>query len=342
MGPTLAPDHLVTDASGRAARGGAATPGKRTGWRALIPGVLILLGLAAFTVSVLVFARLGRLRGDTYRVRMLTDAARGVIKGTDVWLAGQKVGLVSSIDFASPARDTMARLLIELELVDDVRELIRRDSHAQIRSGGSLIGAPVVYLSVGTPATPRLEAGDTVPAKPQVDTEGLTSAVAMAGKQIPQLIRDVRRVGDELHSATSRLSEVQDNGGVSLEVVGSRAAGISRRATRGQGVLPRLMRERTIAERVSNVMRSADSVRALLASDANAVGRFRRDSTLMREVASVRDEMSILRALIGQSQGTAGRLANDRAVTAALASAEKEMTRTIEDLKRDPLRYVRF
>jgi hypothetical protein len=102
------------------------------------------------------------------------------------------------------------------------------------------------------------------------------------------------------------------------------------------------MRERTIAERVSNVMRSADSVRALLASDANVLGRFRRDSTLVREVGSVRDEMSILRALIGQAQGTAGRLVNDRAVTAALASAEKEMTRTIEDLKRDPLRYVRF
>jgi hypothetical protein len=89
-------------------------------------------------------------------------------------------------------------------------------------------------------------------------------------------------------------------------------------------------------------MRSADSVRALLASDTNVLGRFRRDSTLVREVAAVRDEMSILRALIGQSRGTAGRLVNDRAVTAALASAEKEMTRTIEDLKRDPLRYVRF
>lgn len=342
VGPTLAPDHLVTNPSERAIRGGTVTPAKRAGWRPLIPGILILLGLAAFTVSVLVFARLGRLRGDTYRVRMLTDAARGVIKGTDVWLAGQKVGLVASIDFAAPARDTMARLLIELELIDDVRELIRQDSHAQIRSGGSLIGAPVVYLSVGTATTPRLEPGDTVRAKPQVDTEGLTSAVAMAGKQIPQLIRDVRRIGDELHTATSRLSEVQDNGGVSLEVVGSRAAGITRRAKRGEGVLPRVMRERTIAERVSNVMRSADSVRALLASEDNVLGRFRRDSTLVREVASVRDEMSILRALIGQSQGTAGRLANDRAVTAALASAEKEMARTIEDLKRDPLRYVRF
>jgi hypothetical protein len=33
---------------------------------------------------------------------------------------------------------------------------------------------------------------------------------------------------------------------------------------------------------------------------------------------------------------------NDKAVTDALATAERELARTIEDMKRDPLRYVRF
>jgi hypothetical protein len=62
----------------------------------------------------------------------------------------------------------------------------------------------------------------------------------------------------------------------------------------------------------------------------------------VHQIASVRNEMSILRALIDQSRGTAGRLVNDKAVTDALATAERELARTIEDMKRDPLRYVRF
>ncbi len=102
------------------------------------------------------------------------------------------------------------------------------------------------------------------------------------------------------------------------------------------------MKERTVMARVSSAMGSADTIRALLASDATSYGRFKRDSSLMREIASVRDEMSILRGLIEQSRGTAGRIANDKAVTDALASVEKELGRTIEDIKRDPLRYVRF
>ena len=103
-----------------------------------------------------------------------------------------------------------------------------------------------------------------------------------------------------------------------------------------------MMRDRTVMARVSSAMRGADSIRALLASEATSYGRFKRDSSLAREIASVRDEMSILRRLLAESRGTAGRMANDKAVTTALASVEQELGRTIEDIKRDPLRYVRF
>ena len=331
----------MTDTSTSSVRG-AALKHEHEGWPALIPGVVIVAVLAVLTLAVLIFARLGRLHGDTYRLHLLTDAARGVIKGTEVWLAGQKVGLVKEIRFATPGRDTLARLDIELEMLEEVQEQIRKDSFGQIRSGGSLIGAPVVYITPGSSATAMLADGDTVASKPQVDTEGLTSAVAMAGRELPIVMREAKQIRDEMRRATSRLSELQDDGGLSMEVVGSRAAGLTRRATRGEGTLPRLLRERTIMTRVANAMRSADTIRALLASDTLSIGRFRRDSTLHRQIASVRDEVSILRGLIAQSRGTAGRVVNDKAVTGALSQVEKELTKTMEDIKRDPLRYVRF
>jgi len=318
------------------------SPHHRTGWRGLLPGTIIVAVIAALTVAVLVYARVGRLHGDTYRLYIRTDAARGVIKGTEVWLAGQKVGLVKEIRFTEPGRDTLWRLAIELEVLDDVQELIREDSFGQIRSGGSLIGAPVVYITPGTSGRPMLANGDTVAAKPQVDTEGLTSAVALAGREIPIVVREAKQVREDMRRATSQLSELQDNGGVSLSVVGSRAAGISRRATRGGGAVSLMMHDRTVMARVSSAMRSADTIRALLTSEATSYGRFKRDSSLARQIASVRDEMSILRGLLAESRGTAGRMANDKAVTNALASAEQELGRTIEDIKRDPLRYVRF
>ena len=331
----------MTDSTSRAG-GNAPSPPNRTAWKALLPGVLIATAIAAFTLAVLVFARVGRLHGATYRLHIRTDAARGVIKGTEVWLAGEKVGLVKEIRFSPPGRDTLTRLAIELEILEEVQEIIRKDSFGQIRSGGSLIGAPVVYITPGTAATPPLADGDTIRAKPQVDTEGLTSAVALAGKELPIVMREAKQVHADMQRATSRLTELQDNGGVNLSVVGSRAAGITRRATRGGGAVSLMIRDSTIMSRVSSAMRSADTIRTLLASEATSYGRFKRDSSLMRQVASVRNEMSILRSLLDQSRGTAGRAMNDQAVTDALASAEKELARLIEDIKRDPLRYVRL
>jgi hypothetical protein len=166
--------------------------------------------------------------------------------------------------------------------------------------------------------------------------------VASAGKQFPEIIRQAKDLREDMRSATSRLTKLQDDGGVSLDVVGSRAAGLTRRATRGTGTIPLLMRDRSLGARVSRAMGSADTIRALLASDTSMLGRFKKDSTLLREVAAVRDELTILRALMGEPRGTAGRVVKDRAVVEAIASVERELTNTMDDIKRDPLRYVRF
>jgi hypothetical protein len=89
-------------------------------------------------------------------------------------------------------------------------------------------------------------------------------------------------------------------------------------------------------------MARADSVRALLASDRTSFGRFRRDSTLLREVADIRNEIDIVRARMASPDGTLGRLRADSAVFDALAGVQREMAALFADIRRRPLRYIRF
>jgi len=83
-------------------------------------------------------------------------------------------------------------------------------------------------------------------------------------------------------------------------------------------------------------------LRALVSSSQTALGRFRRDSTLMREVADMRNEVDIVRARLASTDGTLGRLHADSAIFDALASAQRELTLIMADIRRHPLRYVRF
>ena len=111
-------------------------------------GLLSAAGIIVAVLSILLFARVGALHGDTKSLYVTVDHAPGVLKGTDVWLLGRKIGLVKNITFRPVAVDTLQRVAIETEIMAEYFHLIRKNSIGDIRAGGNLIGSPA-------PSNPR-------------------------------------------------------------------------------------------------------------------------------------------------------------------------------------------
>jgi phospholipid/cholesterol/gamma-HCH transport system substrate-binding protein len=317
---------------------------RRATWRELIVGLVAAGALAVVAFSVLVFARVGQLHGNTFRLFAMTDDARGVIRGTEVWLGGQKVGLVKDVRFLPPSADTANRVLIVMDVLTSARQGIRGDSKAQIRSGGTLIGSRVVYISIGTSLARELVAGDTVGSMPQSDLETMTSEFAIASRDFPEIIRNVKLLNEELHGVNGTLGAFGlDRGGVELTRVQSQMSRLASRVNSPSGTVGLALRSQaSLADRARATMARADSVRALLASDRTSYGRFRRDSTLIREVADIRNELDVVRARMTSPTGTLGRMRADSAVIQAVAGAQREMTLILADIHRRPLRYIHF
>ena len=76
---------------------------RRLVWSDVRGGLLALLVLVAISVATLKYARVGALHGDRIRLYARAGEARGILKGSEVWLLGQKVGLVTDIRFLSPS-----------------------------------------------------------------------------------------------------------------------------------------------------------------------------------------------------------------------------------------------
>src|SRR5689334_23847015 len=127
---------------------------RRLSWRDLPFGLASAAVVLAVAVLILVYGRVGTLRGKTFRVYVTTDAARGVIRGTEVWLDGQKVGLVKNVDFRGASASVKERLVLSLEILEAVRSQVRADSRVQIRAGATLIGDQVVSITSGTAKNP--------------------------------------------------------------------------------------------------------------------------------------------------------------------------------------------
>ena len=314
-------------------------------WSNVRGGLIAIAAIVGIAVATLKYARVGALRGDRIRLYVVVGAARGVLTGSEVWLMGQKVGKVTDIRFRSPSEsDTLTRVLLELEVLDKYREAMHRDAVAQIRPGGSLIGAMVVYLAPGTTAEPTIRDGDTVHAKPQSDAESTTARFGAVTKELPAIAGNVKSIRSALSSTRGSVgalmqSSQSDRGAIRTASV--QLARLRRQMVNERGSLGRIMNG-ALGAQAREVMARADSVRALVGSSSSTLGRFKRDSTLVSEVADIRDELAVVRASLADSRGTAGRIAHDSAAFRALADVHEEMTLLLADMKKNPMRYNPF
>jgi phospholipid/cholesterol/gamma-HCH transport system substrate-binding protein len=318
---------------------------RRLVWADVRGGLLALLVLVAISVATLKYARVGALHGDRIRLYVRAGEARGILKGSEVWLLGQKVGLVTDIRFQPPSEsDTTNRLLIAMEVQAHYIDAVRRDAVAQIRAGGSLIGAVVVYLSPGSASAPAIRDGDTIRARPQADIEGATARFGAAAKDLPAILGNVRALRAELQAAegtAGALLHEETAASGQLQSAGTQLSRLRARVGQARGSVSRLM-DGTLRARASQALARADSVRALLASPNGSLGRLRRDSTLMTEVADIQTELARVRASLTESSGTAGRVLHDSAVFSALTEVQYEMSLLVADMKKHPLRYNPF
>ena len=317
---------------------------RRLAWSNVRGGLIAIAVIIGIAVATLKYARVGALRGDRIRLYAVVGAARGVLKGSEVWLMGQKVGKITDIRFRSPSEsDTTTRVLVEMEVLDKYRLAMHRDAVAQIRPGGSMIGAMVLYLSPGSAGAPVIRDGDTVRAKAESDAESASAQFGAATKELPAIIGNVKTIRAELDSSGGTIGAMM-NGGVQRAPIQSAMANMGRlrrRLSDGRGSIDRIM-DGDLGARAQRVVARADSVRALVGSSNTSLGRFRRDSTLMTEVADIRDELAKVRASLAESRGTAGRMVRDSAVFSALGEVHREMTLLLADLKKHPLRYNPF
>lgn len=315
----------------------------RVRWRELAPGLIAGAVTLVVAFAILVFARVGALHGRTDRIYAEIDEARGILKGTQVWLDGQKVGLVRGIDFRPPDTDRRQRLVLVLDVLDRYVSHIRLDSRVSIQTGGSFIGTEVVFLSGGTTRTRAVRAGDTLVAESQPDLEQAASQFGLASRQFPAIIGNIKVLAAALRSTRGTLGAFGlEQGGPALARARVEASRLVSRLGTGQGSLARMANGGALTRRAQHLVAGADSVQQLLGSDRSSLGRFRRDSTLMRQLRDLQRAMGEVAADARRPDGTLGRFGADSAVFQSLAQAQAEIAALMADVQRHPLRYVRF
>ena len=312
----------------------------RIHWRDLKTGIAAAAVIAVVVVSILLFARVGKLHGKTTRLYVTAPDVSGVLGGTEVWLAGKKVGIVKDVRFLPVATDTLQRVLIETSILAENMPLVRKDSRADIGPGGTLIGSAVVFIKPGTLAAPQVKEGDTIRSRS-------SSRIAAVGTQVDTLIKHLVSLADgsgklidKLGDPSNTVGALRTRGVEQLRSMSAVASSFSNRATLGNGTIGLAYRG-GVGARISGLMAAKDSIALLMSSGDGNIGRFRRDSTLLRKVAGVRAGFDSLRGLTS-TPGSVTRLRSDTTLKAEIARGRAQLDSLMREIKKHPFKYISF
>ena len=310
-------------------------------WSDLRVGLIGAGVVIALVLAILLFARVGALHGKKAKVFVETADATGVLKGTEVWLSGQKIGLVNDVRFQPSSADTSQRLIIEADILADRLSHIRKDSRARIGPGTSMIGVTVVFISPGSSNLPGLRDGDTIHAELAMKVTDLGGVMETAGAAASELGNEVRGLAGKMSDRRGTVGAMRSGGMPALGNAMGRFSSLMNKATRGNGSVGLMMRG-NFGARVSNVMAGVDSIMALGSSDRGNIGRFRKDSTLVPKIKGMMAQVDSLRAMASNPVGTMGRAQNDSTLIKLIDAARASLDSLMKDVKSHPLRYISF
>jgi MlaD protein len=307
-------------------------------WRNLKGGIIALAAILVGAFSIIAFARVGSLKGDTYIAYIRADVANGIFKNTDVWLQGQKVGVVKNVTFLPT--DSAVQTVLEVEVMSPYKQFIRKDSPVEFKPGGTYVGAQVVALRIGSPSAPVLDAGDTLTRVSVIDPELRSNELAAAGQDFPEIVASLRAIGSDLSKTQSHFSTLGDHSS-GLGLVMTQVDRFEKRSKGKKGTLSMLFKDRSLLDRAKLVLTRADSL-LKITREPGTLSRFTSDSALRVALAGTRAELDSVRVRIGREDGAAGRYLGDDALQKDMERLSEEIAHTLADFAKRPQRYSPF
>jgi phospholipid/cholesterol/gamma-HCH transport system substrate-binding protein len=314
---------------------------RRLVWRDLKVGLIALAAIVGLSLSILLFARVGALHGDTTTLYVAVGDATGVLPGTDVWVSGKKVGIVEDVHLRPVTTERAHRLAIHTRILNQWVHLIRKDSYVDIRPAGNLIGSPVVYLKVGSAGSPPVQSGDTVFERPHGKFKPLIVQITSVAADVGRLTDSANRMFALFNDSRNSLGSFQRRGVPQIQAASAALSRINRQSRFGSGTLG-LASQENVGARISRLFAQLDSIQLLLREGRGSFGRFRRDSTLGRNITHLRAEADSLQLLLSNPAGPVSKMRSDSALAREMSRARAQLDSLMADLKKHPMKYIRL
>ena len=287
---------------------------KTVGLSELRVGLLVVISIA-----ILIFLILNA-SGDInpfatkLHVRARFASADGLRPGSDVRLAGVRVGRVDDVRLLPPSDDPAApkvEAVLAIDKTIDGRpatERVRTDSTVQLTSPGILGSDRVINITPGTAI-----------GQP-VQENALLSSTSAGG---------IGTLTESSNDLIQRLNKISDQ-----------VTDIVRKINEGQGTLGRIVNDEALYNSLNSTIRETEDVLRQIRAGRGSAGRFINDPALYENASEITIQLREIAHDLRAGRGTAGRLLTDEALynransaIARLDSAVDQINTIVEEVR---------
>ena len=311
-------------------------------WDQVRVASVIIFALAVIVLAAYKLGQAANLFTRRYELVVFLKEANGLRQGGSVTLAGQLVGTVEEIEFLPVDFDTSRNLRVLARIDRSLRDQIRRDSEARLRTMG-LLGDKVLDITPGTPQFPVLEQGDTIRVATALDYEAVLAKAAGAVDDVVLLSRDLRTITNGLARGQGTMGQLLTNRAMydQLTSAMARANALFANLQNPNGTLGRMLNDPTLYNQLTNTVASLDSTLNAVNSSQGSLGRLLRDTTLYTNLTGIAQGADSLMAMLTNEQGTLGRMMTDQTLYDQLNKLTSDLSAVLADVRRDPRRYTK-
>ena len=311
-------------------------------WEQLKVGVVVLGALGILAVAVYKLGQAANLFHRRYELVAYLANANGLMPGGTVFVAGQFAGTIKSIEFLPVDNDTTRKLRVRLGIDASLRDQIRGDSKAKVRTLG-LLGDKVIDISIGTPRYAALQQGDTIAVAPSLDYEQILAQAAGAVTDMVDLTHDLRKLTGGILAGEGTVGQLVTNRALYDQFVGtmSRANSMLAKFENPNGTVAHLLDDPTLYNRFVTLIGSADSLVLALNNKDGTIGKLLRDDSLYFHFVSMAQAGDSLMKVLSNGQGPLARFMTDPTLYDRLNKLTTDLGAILDDVRKDPRRYTR-
>ena len=303
---------------------------------------VVLVALAVLFLGGYKLAKAANLLGKKYQLVAFVPSANGIRVGGAVTVAGQLVGSVRSIDFLPVDNDTTRNLRIVVQVDERVKQQVRADSRARLRTQG-LLGDRVFDISPGTARASALRAGDTIVVSPTVEYEQIIQQASGAVGDVVTLTHDLRGITGGIVKGEGTVGQLVTNRSLYDQLFATlqRTNALLVSMQNPRGTVGRLMNDPALYNNLTRTTASLDSLVGQVARSEGTVGKLLHDDTLYVRLTGIVANADSVVKLMTRGNGVVPRLLTDQASYDNLNKALSDLTAILEDVRRNPQKYTK-